>query len=57
MTYMSKIIYDNMGVKSFVKTSTIQHPAPKLSKVHLNTLHLEYKNCLISFDENQHQFK
>ena len=41
MTYMSKIIYANMGVKSFVKTSTIQPAAPKLFTVHFDILNLK----------------
>ena len=41
MTYMSKIIYANMGVKSFVKTSTIQPAAPKLLKVHFDIINLK----------------
>ena len=41
MTYMSRIIYANMGVKSCVRTSTIQPAAPKLSKVHFNILNLK----------------
>ena len=43
MSYMSRIIYANMGVKSSVRTSTIQPAAPKLSKVHLNILKLKTK--------------
>ena len=41
MTYVSKIIYAPMGVKSCVGTSTIQPAAPKVSKVHFNILNLE----------------
>jgi hypothetical protein len=36
MTYMSKIIYANLGAKRCVRTSTIQPAAAKLSKVHFN---------------------
>ena len=43
MTYMSKIIYANMGVKSSVRTSTIQPAARKLSKIHLNILIIKNK--------------
>ena len=49
MTYMSTIIYANMGVKSFVKTSTIQPVAPILFKVHFDILNLKDKNGSISF--------
>jgi hypothetical protein len=42
MTYMSKY-YKYMGVKSFVKTSTIQPAAPKLFKVHFDILNLKNK--------------
>ena len=42
MKYMSKLIYANMGVKSFIRTSTIQ-PAAPLSKVHDNILNLKNK--------------
>ena len=38
-----KIIYANMGVKSYVRTSTMQPVAPKLSKVHFNILNLKNK--------------
>ena len=41
---MSKIIYANMGVKSSVRTFTIQPAAPKLSKVHIDILNLKNKN-------------
>ena len=40
---MTKITYVNMGVKSSVRTSTIQPAAPKLSKVHFNILNLKNK--------------
>ena len=42
MTY-DKITYVNMGVKIFVRTSTMQPPAPNLSKVHFNILNLKNK--------------
>ena len=41
---MTKIPYVVMGVKISISTSTMQHPAPKLSKVHLNILNLKNKN-------------
>jgi hypothetical protein len=41
MTYMSKVIYANIGLKRFVKISTIQPAAPKLFKVHFDTLNLK----------------
>ena len=43
---MSKIIYANMGVKSSVRTSTIQPAAPKLSKVHFDILNLKNKKMV-----------
>ena len=70
MTYMSKILYANMSVKSFFKTSTLQPAAPKLLKVEFDILNLKNKNGPISFvfsgisfifsmcfvsDENQNQ--
>ena len=33
----------NMGVKSYVRTSTIQNAAPKLSKVNFDVLNLKNK--------------
>ena len=69
MTVTYDIIYANMGVKSFVKTSTIQPAAPKLLKVQFDISNLTHKKCRISFvfseissvfsmcfvsDENQH---
>ena len=47
MTYdkchIKKIPYVIMGVNICVSTSTMQPPAPKLSKVHLNILNLKKK--------------
>ena len=40
---MSKIIYANLGVKSSVRTSTIQRAALKLSKVYFDTFKVKYK--------------
>ena len=40
---MTKIPYVNIGVKIYGNTSTMQHPAPKLSKVHFNILNLKNK--------------
>ena len=40
---MTKIPYVNMGVKSSVKTSTMQPPSSKLSKVHLNIFNIKSK--------------
>jgi hypothetical protein len=67
-----KIIYANMGEKSFCETSTIQPTTPKLFKVHFDIFNLKNENGPISFkfsgisflfsmcfvpDENQHQIK
>jgi hypothetical protein len=41
MRYMSIIIYANIGVKSFIKTYTIQPAAPKLLQVHFDILNLK----------------
>jgi hypothetical protein len=62
---MSRIIYANMGVKSSVRTSTIQHAASKLVKVRFNIFNLKMKNDPISFvfsmffgpDEDQHKME
>ena len=54
------------GVKSFVKTSTIQPAAPKLLNVHFDNLNLKNKKWsnflrifwnFLCIDENQHQIK
>ena len=45
--HITKVPFVNRGVKSL--NSTMQLPAPKLSKVHFNILNLENENCLISF--------
>ena len=41
---MIKIPYANMGVNISVSTSTMQTPAPKLSKVHFDISNLKNKN-------------
>ena len=51
MSYMSKIINANMGVKSSVRTSTIQPAVLMLLKVHFDILNLKDKkwsdfNCI-----------
>ena len=43
MTYMSKIIYANMDVNSFFKTSTIQLAALKLLNVHFDIFNTKMK--------------
>ena len=40
---VSKMIYANMVVKSYVKTSTFQLAAPKLSNVNFDILNLKNK--------------
>ena len=56
MTYMSKIIYVNMGVKSFVTTSTIQ-PAAPLAELCSPSISWENKNSLRLAIPSMIQFK